>query len=115
MAVLRLPRRFSIRTMLVSVALIAGTIIATRDYVRVQAAREQFDWLWASREAGRVPFDAVVAGSYRLMDAEDSALWISKRTATSRHVARLKYLLDKVESPLSESNPDTIKRQAAFI
>jgi hypothetical protein len=113
--VLRLSRRFSIRTMLVSVALIAATIVVTRDYVRVQSARDQFDWLLAHWEAGRVLPETVVAGSYPLMDAEESTLWISKRAATSRHVARLKYILGKMESPLSESNRDTTKRRAASI
>ena len=101
--------------MLVSVALIAATIVCTRDFVRVKSARDQFDWLGARWEAGRVSVETVIAGSYPLMEAEESALWISKRAARSRHVARLKYILSKVESPVSESNPDTTKRRAAII
>jgi hypothetical protein len=113
--VLRLPRQFSIRTMLVSVAIIAATVVGTRDYVRVQTARDNFDWLWAGWDAGRISSETIVAGSYPLMDAEESALWISKRTAASRHVERLKQILAKVQSPLSESQPDTKQRQARFI
>jgi hypothetical protein len=101
--------------MLLSVAIVAVTVVVTRDYVRVQSAREQFDWLCATWEAGRASTETIVGGSYRLMNAEQSALWLSKRTAEARHVKRLEWILDKVQSPLSEASPDTIKRRASSI
>jgi hypothetical protein len=101
--------------MLVWVAIVAITIIATRDYMRVQAAREQYEWMMAAKEAGRVPFSAVVASSFRLMDVERSALWISRRAASSRHVARLKDLLRQAINPLTEASPEEMKPRADFI
>lgn len=111
----RIARRFSIRAMLAWVAIVAITIITTRDYMRVQAAREQYEWMCAAKEAGRVPFDAVVASSFRLMDVEQSAVWISRRAASSRHVARLKDLLRLALNPLTEAGHETMKRRADFI
>jgi hypothetical protein len=101
--------------MLVLVAVVAVTIVATRDYVRVQAAREQMDWQWANLEALRVPFDSVVAESYRLHDVEGSAFWISRRTAAARHVLRLKRLLNLAQSPVSESSLEMKKQRSDFI
>ena len=101
--------------MLVWAAIIAVTIVATRDYMRVQAAREQFEWMQAAKEAGRVPFSAVVAASFRLMDVEQSAIWISRSAAVSRHVARLKELLRQTVNPLTEASSEEMKRRADFI
>ncbi len=50
-----------------------------------------------------------------LHEVEESAFWISRRTAASRHVARLKRLLDLAQSPLSESSAGTMKRRREFI
>src|SRR6478609_6078865 len=111
----RIPRRFSIRAMFVWAAIVAVTIVATRDYMRVQAAREQYEWMQAAKEAGRVPFSAVVASSFRLMDVEQSAIWISRSAAASRHVARLKELLRQAVNPLTEASSEEMKRRADFI
>jgi hypothetical protein len=101
--------------MFVWVAVTAAAIIATRDYMRVQAAREQYEWMWSAMDAGRVPFDAVVASSFRLMDVEQSAVWISRSGAASRHVARLKELLQRAINPLTEASHETLKGRADFI
>ena len=101
--------------MFVWAAIVAVTIVATRDYMRVQAAREQYEWMQAAKEAGRVPFSAVVASSFRLMDVEQSAIWISRSAAASRHVARLKELLRQAVNPLTEASSEEMKRRADFI
>jgi hypothetical protein len=101
--------------MLLSVVLIALTIVATRDYVRLQSAREHFAWLSAAWQAQRVSYDTVIAGSYPLMEAEESTLWISKQSACERHVERLKYILERIRSPVSEMEPKTKALQTNHI
>jgi hypothetical protein len=112
---LLIPRRFSIRTMLVSVALIAATIVVTRDYQNLHNARARLQLVMANYEAGRVTAEDVVNASKELMTAESATLWISKRASAGAHVERLKYLLAKVQSPVSESRRQDIQRRVAYI
>jgi hypothetical protein len=100
----RFPRRFGIRFMLVSIAMIAVTIVATRDYVRVQNAREQFGFLWAAHR--QVSFDKFVAASRELKQAEESTFWTSRHSAAERHVKRMAMLLEEVQSHASEFDPE---------
>jgi hypothetical protein len=103
----RIPRRFSIRAMLVSIGIIAVTIVATRDYVRVQTAREKVGFLWAAHR--HIPFDKFIAGSRELKQAEESALWGSRQSASERHVKRMNMLLEEVQSHASKFEPEVIQ------
>jgi hypothetical protein len=99
----RIPRRFSIRTMLVLIAIIAVAIVATRDYMRMQSARQTVHFLWAAHR--HISFDEFIAGSRELKQAEESMLWGS-RQAAAEHVKRMNMLLEEVQSHASEFDPE---------
>jgi hypothetical protein len=101
--------------MLVSVALIAATIVVTRDYRNLHNAREEVQRVMASYEAVRVTAEDVVTRSKKLMTAESASIWISRRSATGAHVERMKDLLAKVQSPTSKSRRQDIQRRVAVI
>jgi hypothetical protein len=101
--------------MLVSVALIAASIVVTRDYRNLHNARAKFQQVAARYEVGRVTAEDVVNASKELMTSDSATLWISQRAAAGAHVERLKYLLAKVQSPVSESRRQDIQRRVAII
>jgi hypothetical protein len=107
--------RFGIRALLVLVAIVAISAYIFRCYRNLHNAREELQRIMANYEAMRVTAQDVVNASKKLMTAESGTLWISKRAATGAHVERLKNLLNKLQSPVSESEPQEIQRRVEFI
>jgi hypothetical protein len=101
--------------MLLAVAVIAVIAFSIREWVLLRDAREQFNYVWAGRNAGHETVENVVLTSARLMKAEVASPWISERGAQQLHVERMNKLLKNVESPSSELHPATIKLQASFV
>jgi hypothetical protein len=107
--------RFGIRALLVLVAIVAISAYIFRGYRNLHNAREELQRIMANYEAMRVTAQDVVNASKKLMTAESGTLWISKRAAIGAHVERLKNLLNKLQSPVSESEPQEIQRRVEFI
>ena len=112
---IQIPHRFGLRAMLAAVALVAVTIVVTRDCVRLQSAREHYQRIYASWQANRITLGAVVSESFPLMDAEESTLWISERTAKRHQADRLKHILEQTQSNASEAMPEEKRRRAKYI
>jgi hypothetical protein len=110
-----MPKRFSIRAMLVGMALVAVAIAVVREWLILKHARGEFQYARARWNAGLVTVESYIAASERLMAVEADVPWISREAAGSRHVEALKQLLRYMESGFCEWHPDTIDRLTDFI
>jgi hypothetical protein len=106
----RIPKRFSVRTMLIVVASIAAAAVVVRDYVHVRNAREQFAFMISGWHVGNITFEDVILASEELVSEEAESPWISQHAATIRHLEFMNYLLRYLDSGSIESEPDTVDR-----
>jgi hypothetical protein len=106
---MRLPKRFSIRAMLVIVAVIALTVFVIRDHLLLSAARRRFKAAEFRWQAGQSTNDDYITASEALMSAETEALWISQNAALGGHALRLLRLYELSDLPSLED--DTKRKQ----
>jgi hypothetical protein len=98
----RLPRRFSIRMMLVLVTCFAVGMYGIHEHLRLRTARHQFWRVWSRWEAGAITTEAAIAASEKLMEEEATSPWISRQYAKGSHALRLFHVLAVVECPFRE-------------
>ena len=93
-----LPRRFSIRTLLVVVALIAFGLTVAVERSAWHAAQERYERALALWSVGNTTASDVVGEAEVLYGAELQTLWLPQSTAKGRHVERLSELADRVDA-----------------
>jgi hypothetical protein len=109
----RIPKRFSLRTFFVMIALVAGATYLVLDYYRVRAARAEYEYRNALLEVGNLTFEDVTVASEKLASVEAESPWISTRTAEDRHIARVEYFIDRLENGLwCNTPPEELARRA---
>src|SRR5262245_34076508 len=111
----RVPKRFSLRTLLLVTAIVALSIVAVRDYVSLRDARERYNYMRASWMTNRITAEALVDSSEELTRAEADSLWISRRAADVSHIDRMQKLIDYYDSGLSELRPETEERCRKYV
>jgi hypothetical protein len=104
---LRIPKKFSARTMLVFVALVAVAIVVIRDQRELRRARKAFDHTWTLFMANIADHEAVASASAALANVEAASPWISIETAKQRHIVRLYGILRVYDHPFSHASPES--------
>jgi hypothetical protein len=97
--------------MLVFVAILSAGAFLVHDYVRIRNAREHFEYVWASWNAGRVSDDDVISASETLANMEAESPWVSMSAADRSHIARLQRIIHFLDSGTCESSPEVKERR----
>lgn len=112
----RIPIRFSLRTFLVTIALVAGAMYLVLDYNRVRNARGDYEYSYALWSVSNITLEDLTAASDKLAFVEAASPWTSKRTAADRHIARVEDLIDRIENGLwCNTPPDELARRAEYL
>jgi hypothetical protein len=111
----RIPKRFGIRALLVTVAIVAAMLLIVQHHFRLKEARKSCDYAWAAWQSVRITDEDMVLASEKLLAAERASPWISGDAAERQHVARLDFMLTRIEAPGSEYSPDTRQRKRRFL
>jgi hypothetical protein len=93
----RIPKRFSLRTMLRLVAVIASAAYIVREHYDIRFARERYVLSYVNWDQKLIPIDKVIESSEQLARDETDSVWISVRTAEKRHVERMNELVRDIE------------------
>jgi hypothetical protein len=97
----RLPKRISLRGLLLLVALIAFGITCVHQSSQLRNARQRFENELAAWDAARRRLPEVVAAAEELLETESAALWISRTAARDRQIERLNYLAARAEASVA--------------
>jgi hypothetical protein len=109
------PKRFSLQTMLVAVAVVALAIIIWRDRVRLGVARDLYFGSHARWMALRIRLEDLVTASEKLAQDEAESSWITRRAAEGQHSERMKKLIEKFDHGTWENMPSEIERRRNFV
>jgi hypothetical protein len=93
-----LPRRFSIRSLLVFVALSAFGLTAAVEWFAWNAAQERYQRALALWSVGNITASDVVGEAEVLYGVELQTRWLPQSTAKERYVERLNELADRVDT-----------------
>jgi hypothetical protein len=111
----RLPIRFSIRTMLTFVALVAFAAFAIRDHVLLSEARHRFDAVESRWLTSQLSDEDYVEASEALMSAESESLWITRNAAHGKHALHLLRLSQWLDSLSNERGPESSEKARELI
>jgi hypothetical protein len=93
-----LPKRFSIRGLLILVALVAFALVAWRERTHWNKAHYDYKRALSAWQIGYTRTSDVVGEVEALYDAESRTIWMPESTARMRHVERLSELADDMEA-----------------
>jgi hypothetical protein len=105
-----MPRRFSIRAMLLLVAVIAAALFGFRDYMRLRNARGHYRWVYARWNVHGLTIEDLTAASELLARQETESMWVSKRVAEEEHLARMTEVLDRLDAHFMESSEKYVRQ-----
>ncbi|WP_145289889.1 hypothetical protein [Pirellulimonas nuda] len=97
--------RFSMRSALTTVTMLALAIILFRDLTNVRSARLDFSRSSQAWLASRITLREVVTAADRLYKAEEVSVWTSRTEANRRQANRLEQLADMSERMQIEMPP----------
>jgi hypothetical protein len=113
---IRIPKRFSLRTFLVMIAVVAAVTYVVLDYERVRKARAGYDYSYALWQIANITVEDLAAASEKLALQEAASPWTSKRAAVDRHIERVDDLVDRIENGLwCFTTPDELARRAEYL
>lgn len=93
-----LPKRFSIRTLLIVIALVAFALVSWREWTQWNEAHYRYERALAAWMAFNIRTSDVVGEVEALYDAESRTLWMPQSIARKRHAARMSELADDMEA-----------------
>lgn len=111
----RIPKRFSLRTMLLLMAVVAVAAYLVRDHYRVRNARADYEHTHADWSADLITLESLIGASETLAQEEAASPWVSMRRATDGHIQRMIRLLYLVEFGVWEVRPEELDRRAEFL
>jgi hypothetical protein len=92
-----LPKRFSIRTLLVLVVVVAGALVIVLERYRWTAAHFRYQHVWTLWDVRTLTTPDIVAAADSLFAVERQTLWMPSSTSRRRHAERLSDLADQIE------------------
>jgi len=96
--------RFSTRSLLLFIVLIAAATFVVRDYIQVRNAREKYRWVYAGWQSHRITIEQLTAASEELATQEADSAWISRRVAENGHIARIVDVWEGLDAHFMESS-----------
>jgi hypothetical protein len=90
----RISIRFSLRNLLVAIAISAIALGGFLEWRRVRTAREEYEHALARRQVRIITLKDTATAADKLYEVELATLWIPRRTATRWHVERLNRLAE---------------------
>src|SRR5688572_22727819 len=89
-----LPKRFSIRTLLILIASAAVALVTWREWTQWNEAHYRYDLAMSAWFVGNIRTSDVVDEAEALYDAESRTVWMPRSTARNRHIERLSALAE---------------------
>jgi hypothetical protein len=100
--------RFSSRTILVAVGVVAVSLYAFRAFSELREARREYERNLTFNDVGKIGLEEVRRSARALYEVERSTPWLSDRRAAQNYANRLQSLIEQNESREWLSHPPAL-------